>query len=45
MFRKRPPEAMEELRQAQERAGRYRGVYTNLGLAVVAHKDGTLELI
>jgi archaeosine-15-forming tRNA-guanine transglycosylase len=37
---------MGELRHARERerAERYRGVYTNLDLRVVAHKDGTLEL-
>ena len=37
---------MEKLMHAQERerAERYRGVYTNLDLWVVAHKDGTLEL-
>jgi hypothetical protein len=46
MFRERTPEEMEELPRAQERerAERYRGVYTSLGLRVVAHKDGTLEL-
>jgi archaeosine-15-forming tRNA-guanine transglycosylase len=37
---------MGELRHARERerAERYRGVYTDLDLRVVAHKDGTLEL-
>jgi hypothetical protein len=46
MFRERKPEEMEQLRSAQdrERAERYRGVYTSLGLTVIAHKDGTLEL-
>ena len=46
MFRKRTPGEMEELRHAQERgrAQRYRRVYTNLDLRVVAHKDGALEL-
>ena len=35
-----------DLRSARERerAERYRGVYTTLGLRVVAHEDGTLEL-
>jgi hypothetical protein len=46
MFRERTPEEMEELRRKQERerAERYRGVYTTLGLRIVAHEDGTLEL-
>src|SRR5215211_300768 len=46
MFRERTPEEMEELRREQERerAERYRGVYTTLGLRFVAHEDGTLEL-
>jgi hypothetical protein len=46
IFRKRTSGEMGELRHAQERerAERYRGVYTNLDLRVVAHKDGTLEL-
>lgn len=37
---------MGKLRRVQEceRADRYRGVYTSLGLRVVARKDGTLEL-
>jgi len=36
----------EELRRKQERerAERYRAVYTTLGLRIVAHEDGTLEL-
>lgn len=46
MFRERTPEEKEELRLAEERerAERYRGVYTSLGLSVTAYKDGTLEL-
>ena len=46
MFRERKPEEMEELRRAheRERAERYRGVYTTLGLRVVAHADGALDL-
>jgi hypothetical protein len=46
MFRERTPEEMEMLRRKheRERAERYRGVYTTLGLRIVAHKDGTLEL-
>ncbi|HEX2739200.1 MAG TPA: hypothetical protein VHM69_02040 [Rubrobacter sp.] len=46
MFRERTPEEMEELRRVRERerAERYRGVYTTLGLRIVAHEDGTLEL-
>jgi hypothetical protein len=47
MFRERTREEMQELRRAheRERAERYRGVYTSLGLRVIANKDGTLELI
>ncbi len=46
MFRERTPQEMEELQCAgeRERAERYRGVYTSLGLRVMAQKDGTLEL-
>jgi hypothetical protein len=46
MFRERTPEELEELlrKQERERAERYRGVYTTLGLRIVAHEDGTLEL-
>ena len=46
MFRERTPEEKEELtrEQERERAERYGGVYTSLGLRVVAHKDGALEL-
>jgi hypothetical protein len=46
MFRERTPEGREELRVAEERqrAERYRGVCTSLGLSVTAYKDGTLEL-
>ena len=46
MFRKRTQEEMEELQRAEERerAERYRGVYTSLGLRVIAYTDGTLEL-
>jgi site-specific DNA recombinase len=46
MFRERTPEEMEEIRRTRERerAERYRGVYTTLGLRIVAHEDGTLEL-
>ena len=46
MFRELTPGKMEELRREQERerAERYRGVYTILGLRIVAHKDGALEL-
>src|SRR3712207_4393456 len=46
MFRERTAEEMEELRRIRERerAERYRGVYTTLGLRIVAHEDGTLEL-
>jgi hypothetical protein len=46
MFRERTPEEMEELGRGQERerAERYRGVYTTLGLRMVAHQDGALEL-
>jgi hypothetical protein len=46
VFRERTPEEKEELRLAEERerAERYRGVYTSLGLSVTAHEDGTLEL-
>jgi hypothetical protein len=46
MFCERTPEEMEMLRRKheRERAERYRGVYTTLGLRIVAHKDGTLEL-
>ncbi len=46
MFRERTPEEMEELRLAEERerAERYRGVYTNLGLSAIVYNDGTLEL-
>jgi hypothetical protein len=46
MFRERTPEEMEEFRCAEERerAERYQGVYTSLGLRVIAHSDGTLEL-
>jgi hypothetical protein len=46
MFRERTPEEKEGLRltEERERAERYRGVYTSLGLSVTAHKDGTLEL-
>src|SRR5215212_8159466 len=45
-FRRPPQEELEELPLAQERerAERYRSVYTSLGLRVIAHKDGTLEL-
>jgi archaeosine-15-forming tRNA-guanine transglycosylase len=32
------------LAQERERAERYRSVYTSLGLRVIVHKDGTLEL-
>ena len=46
MFRERTPEEMEEFRRTheRERAERYRGVYTTLGLRIVAHRDGTLDL-
>jgi hypothetical protein len=46
MFRERTPKEMEELRRKQEleRSERYRGVYTTLGLKIIAHEDGTLEL-
>jgi hypothetical protein len=46
MFRERTPEEMDELRRVRERerAERYRSVYTTLGLRIVAHEDGTLEL-
>lgn len=46
MFRERAPEEMEELRLAEERerAERYRGVYTSLGLNVTAYTDSALEL-
>jgi len=46
MFRERTPEEMQEFRRKQERerAERYRGVYTTLGLRIVAQEDGTLEL-
>jgi hypothetical protein len=45
-LRKRTPDEMEELRRAEERerAGRCRSMYTNLGLRVIADKDGTMEL-
>src|SRR5829696_5171255 len=44
--RDHPAHLLEELPLAQEceRAERYRSVYTSLGLRVIAHKDGTLEL-
>jgi hypothetical protein len=46
MFRERTPEEVEGLRlgRERERAERYRAMYTNLGLRIVAHKDGALEL-
>jgi len=46
MFRERILQEKEGLRLAEERerAERYRGVYTSLGLTVVAHKDGAMEL-
>ena len=46
MFRERTPEGKEELalEQEPERAERHRGVYTSLGVRVVAHKVGALEL-
>jgi site-specific DNA recombinase len=46
MFRKRTAGEMEEIRcrQERERAERYRDVYTTLGLRIVAHEDGALEL-
>ncbi len=46
MFRERTPEEAEGLRleRERERAERYRAMYTNLGLRIVAHKDGALEL-
>ena len=46
MFRKRTQEEIGKLRPAEqrERAERYRGVYTSLGLTAVAYRDGTLEL-
>ena len=43
MFRERTPEEMEELIREQERAERYRSVYTNLSLSIIAQKDGTLQ--
>jgi len=44
--RQRTPEEVEGLRERRdrERAERYRWVYGLLGLRVVAHRDGTLEL-
>ena len=46
MFRERTPEEVEGLGlgRERERAERYRAMYTNLGLRIVAHKDGALEL-
>ena len=46
MFRERTPEEVEGLRlgRERERAERYRAMYTNLGLRIVAHEDGALEL-
>jgi hypothetical protein len=43
MLRERTQEEMEELQRAEEGecAERYRGVYTSLGLKVIAKKDGT----
>ena len=45
MFRERTPEEVEGLRlgRERERAERYRAMYTNLGLRIVAHEDGALE--
>lgn len=45
-IRRRTPEEIEELceKRERERAERYLWVYGLLGLRVVAHKDGTLEL-
>jgi len=45
MFRERTALEVQELREAQdlEDAERYRHVYTNLGLRVVAHEDGVME--
>jgi hypothetical protein len=46
LLRERTPEEMGELRRTQERerAERYLGVYTFLGLRGAAHEDGALEL-
>jgi hypothetical protein len=46
MFRERTPEEVEGLRlgRERERAEHYRAMYTNLGLRIVAHEDGALEL-
>jgi hypothetical protein len=46
MFRGRTPQEVEGLRLGleRERAERYRAMYTNLGLRIVAHKGGALEL-
>ena len=46
MFRERTPGEIEEIQRTQERerAERYRDVYTTLGLRIVAHEDGVLEL-
>jgi hypothetical protein len=45
-IRYRTPEEMEELREKRERerAERYGAAYAMLGLKVVAHHDGTLEI-
>jgi hypothetical protein len=46
MLRERTPEEMEEMEELireQERAERYRSVYTNLSLSIIAQKDGTLQ--
>jgi hypothetical protein len=45
MFRERTALEVQELREARdlEDAERYRHVYTNLGLRVVAHEDGVME--
>lgn len=44
--RDRTPGELDELRREQqrERAERLRALYEVLGLSVVAHKDGTLEI-
>jgi hypothetical protein len=46
VFRERTQEEIEELHRAaeRERSQRYRAVYELLGLKVVAHKDGTLDV-
>ena len=46
MFRERTRGEMEQIRRRQEheRAERHRAMYTTLGLRIVAHNDGALEL-